>query len=128
MVFTKMLKIFQTINIVIFLVSATSSVFADDNNFDNWLKNFKQKAIKSGISKPVVEGVMSEAKFLPKVIEYDRYQPEFYEDTFTYIKKITSNRKVIKGLVLYQKERQIIDQIEEKFAVEKELLSLMGTK
>ena len=24
---------------------------------------------------------------LPKVIEYDRYQPEFYEDTFTYIKK-----------------------------------------
>ena len=30
---------------------------------------------------------MSEAKFLPKVIEYDRYQPEFYEDTFTYIKK-----------------------------------------
>ena len=122
-----MLKIFQTINIVIFLVSATSSVFADDNNFDNWLKNFKQKAIKSGISKPVVEGVMSEAKFLPKVIEYDRYQPEFYEDTYTYIKKRTSNRKVIKGLVLYQKERQIIDQIEEKFAVEKELLlSLMG--
>ena len=122
-----MLKIFQTINIVIFLASATSSVFADDNNFDNWLKNFKQKAIKSGISKPVVEGVMSEAKFLPKVIEYDRYQPEFYEDTYTYIKKRTSNRKVIKGLVLYQKERQIIDQIEEKFAVEKELLlSLMG--
>ncbi len=122
-----MLKIFQTINIVIFLVSATSSVFADDNNFYNWLKNFKQKAIKSGISKPVVESVMSEAKFLPKVIEYDRYQPEFYEDTYTYIKKRTSNRKVIKGLVLYQKERQIIDQIEEKFAVEKELLlSLMG--
>ena len=28
---------------------------------------------------------MSEAKFLPKVIEYDRYQPEFYENTFTYI-------------------------------------------
>ena len=30
---------------------------------------------------------MDSAKFLPKVIEYDRYQPEFYEDTFTYIKK-----------------------------------------
>ena len=33
---------------------------------------------------------MSDAKFLPKVIEYDRYQPEFYEDTFTYIKKRSS--------------------------------------
>ena len=37
---------------------------------------------------------MSEARFLPKVIEYDRYQPEFYEDTFTYIKKRTNSKKV----------------------------------
>ena len=45
------------------------------------------QAINSGISKSVVEEIMSNAKFLPKVIEYDRFQPEFYEDTFTYIKK-----------------------------------------
>ena len=31
--------------------------------------------------------VMKNVKFLPKVIEYDRYQPEFYEDTKTYISK-----------------------------------------
>ena len=30
---------------------------------------------------------MNNAKFLSKVIEYDRYQPEFYEDTKTYVKK-----------------------------------------
>ena len=29
----------------------------------------------TGISKNVVEEVLSDAKFLPKVIEYDRYQP-----------------------------------------------------
>ena len=40
---------------------------------------------------------MAGAIFLPKVIEYDRYQPEFYEDTFTYIKKIFKN-KVREGL------------------------------
>ena len=44
---------------------------------------------------------MSNAKYLPKVIEYDRYQPEFYEDTHTYIKKRTSSNKVKKGLILY---------------------------
>ena len=91
-----MLKIFQTINIVIFLVSATSSVFADDNNFDNWLKNFKQKAIKSGISKPVVEGVMSEAKFLPKVIEYDRYQQNFMKTHTHILKKEQVTEKSLK--------------------------------
>ena len=30
---------------------------------------------------------MTEARYLPKVIEYDRYQPEFYEDTLLISKK-----------------------------------------
>ena len=42
---------------------------------------------------------MSDAKFLPKVIEYDRYQPEFYEDTFTYINKRANDKKVKKGKI-----------------------------
>ena len=70
---------------------------------------------------------MSNAKFLPKVIEYDRYQPEFYEDTFTYIKKRSSKKKLKEGLKLYKKEKIIIDKVESEFKVEKELLlALMG--
>ena len=100
--------------------------FANDD-FNKWLKNFKFKAINSGISEKVVNELMSNAKFLPKVIEYDRYQPEFYEDTFTYIKKRSSNRKLKEGLELYSKEKTIIESIEKDFNVEKELLlALMG--
>jgi len=98
-----------------------------NNDFDKWLKNFKAKAVSSGISTKVVNELMSQAKFLPKVIEYDRYQPEFYEDTFTYIKKRSSNRKLKEGLSLYKKEKTIIEIIEKDFNVEKELLlALMG--
>tara|TARA_Y100000591_G_C21813011_1_gene689030 strand:+ start:149 stop:1144 length:996 start_codon:yes stop_codon:yes gene_type:complete len=96
-------------------------------DFDEWIKDFKIKAINSGISKKVVNEIMSEAKFLPKVIEYDRYQPEFYEDTFTYIKKRTSNRKIKEGIKLYNKKKNIIESVEKDFNVEKELLlALMG--
>ena len=96
-------------------------------DFDGWLKNFQKRAINSGISEKVVNDIMSEAKFLPKVIEYDRYQPEFYEDTFTYIKKRSSNRKIKEGIRLYKKERSIIETVEKEFEVEKELLlALMG--
>jgi len=40
---------------------------------------------------------MDKAIFLPKVIEYDRYQPEFYEDTKTYVGKRSNKKKVVKG-------------------------------
>ena len=128
MILKKMLKNLITINFFIFLILFShSSSQASSLKFSSWVKDFKKRAISSGISKNVVDDVMSEARFLPKVIEYDRYQPEFYEDTFTYIKKRTNSRKVKKGLTLYEKEKKTIDKIDSKFSVEKELLlALMG--
>jgi membrane-bound lytic murein transglycosylase B len=102
------------------------SAFAN-NDFNLWVKDFKIKAINAGISKSLVDQIMSEAVFLPKVIEYDRFQPEFYEDTFTYIKKRSSKNKIKQGLKLYKSEKNTIEKIEKEFDVEKELLlALMG--
>ena len=115
--------IFKSFFLYFFLVT---SILANQD-FNQWLKNFQTKAINNGISEKVVIDIMSSAKYLPKVIEYDRYQPEFYEDTFTYIKKRSSNRKIKEGLKLFKKERNIIEKIERDFQVEKELLlALMG--
>ena len=71
-----------------FIIFVISSQVLATENFQSWLNSFKTKAIQNGISSKTVELVMSDAKFLPKVIEYDRYQPEFYEDTKTYKKKV----------------------------------------
>ena len=126
MIFKKMLKIIKTIYILIF-VSISIPSFANNNEFNTWLEEFKTKAVMSGFTQTTVNEFMSDVKFLPKVLEYDRYQPEFYEDTFTYIKKRSNNKKVRKGLDLYKKEKLLIDKIENEFFVEKELLlSLMG--
>ena len=120
-------KMFKIIILSIFINLLASLNVLANNDFNLWLNEFKIKAINSGISKKVVDQIMSEAKYLPKVIEYDRYQPEFYEDTFTYIKKRSSNKKIKQGLKLYKKEKFIIQKIEKEFNVEKELLlALMG--
>ena len=120
-------KMFKFIFFFVFINSFVFLNASANNDFDSWLKDFKIKAVNSGISKTLVDQVMSEAVFIPKVIEYDRYQPEFYEDTFTYIKKRSSNNKIKQGLKLYKKEKIIIEKIEKEFNVEKELLlALMG--
>ena len=110
----------------IFLINNFLSANTPEN-FDLWLSDFKKTAVKKGISKKTVNSAMKNAKFLPKVIEYDRYQPEFYEDTFTYINKRANKDRVKKGIFLYEKEKILINKIEKKYSVEKELLlSLMG--
>ena len=124
MIIKKMFKILIFSLFVNFFIFQGLSANTD---FDKWIKNFKIKAINSGISKSVVDEIMSDAIFLPKVIKYDRYQPEFYEDTFTYIKKRSSKNKIKQGIKLYKKEKKIIEKIESEFNVEKELLlALMG--
>ena len=120
------------LKIIIFSILINFLIFLNayaNTDFNLWLNNFKTKAVNSGISKKLVNEIMSEAKFLPKVIQYDRYQPEFYEDTFTYIKKRTSKNKIKQGLKLYTKEKITIEKVEKDFNVEKELLlALMGVE
>jgi membrane-bound lytic murein transglycosylase B len=70
---------------------------------------------------------MSNVVFLPKVIKYDRFQPEFYEDTKTYIDKRSSKQKIKQGTKLYKLNEDFINSIDNKFSVEKSLLlALMG--
>ena len=106
----------------------SSSLLADTNlEFIEWKKNFRANALKNNISEKTFDLVMSNARFLPKVIEYDRFQPEFYEDTKTYISKRSSQKKVKKGLNFYKEQKELINLVEKKFKIEKELLlALMG--
>ena len=124
MIFKKMFRI-----IIFFIfINLLAPLNANANSeFNLWVKNFKIEAIKSGVSEKLVDEIMSKAVFLPNVIKYDRYQPEFYEDTFTYIKKRSSKKKIKQGIKLYKREKFIIEKIEKEFKVEKELLlALMG--
>ncbi len=126
MIIKKMAKSLIKI-IFIYCLFLLNSISASNNEFDIWLKNFRITALSEGISEETFNTTMSSVKFLPKVIEYDRYQPEFYEDTKTYIGKRSSKDKVKKGISLYRSEKKFINKIENNFLVEKELLlALMG--
>jgi len=91
------------------------------------LVNFKAYALEKKISEKTFNLAMSDVVFLPDVIKYDRFQPEFYEDTKTYISKRTSKQKVSAGIKLYELNKDFINSVDNKFSVEKELLlALMG--
>ena len=119
----KLIKIF-----FVFLFICTQNSFANDlDDFNKWKIEFKEKALANNISEITFDTAMSDVKFLPKVIEYDRYQPEFYENTKTYIGKRTSKQKQNAGIVFYKNNKKLIDKVEAEYNIEKELLlALMG--
>jgi len=113
--------------IVLFLLLTNAVSGANDKSFNEWLKNFKTYALKNDISELTFDMAMSDVIFLPKVIKYDRFQPEFYEDTKTYISKRSSDNKVKQGTKLYRSNKSFINSIDSKYSVEKSLLlALMG--
>jgi len=113
--------------IIIFFTFIHGTLNANEKGFKEWLVNFKAYALEKKISEKTFNLAMSDVVFLPDVIKYDRFQPEFYEDTKTYISKRTSKQKVSAGIKLYELNKDFINSIDNKFSVEKELLlALMG--
>jgi len=120
------MKLIKLIFFIFFFLN-TNVLLANDLDFKNWLKSFKLRALDEGISQNTIDDALKNVKFLEKVIEYDRYQPEFYEDTKTYIEKRTSKNKITNGKKLYYLNSKKITTISKAFNIEKELLlSLMG--
>ena len=120
------MKKIELILVILFIISFCGYSHANDD-FEKWKIKFKAYAEQKGISSITLDKHIDKSKFLPEVIKYDRYQPEFYEDTKTYISKRASNKKLKIGYRIYKNNLDKINSISNDFNVDKNLLlSLMG--
>jgi len=104
-----------------------SSSVAAESDFYDWLKNYKDSALAKGISQETIDIVFKDVKFIEQVIKYDRKQPEFYEDTNTYVSKRANSYRTKKAKKLLIQNLKLLNEIEKNFRVEKEvLLALWG--
>ena len=122
--FSKIITLLFLFKVLIF-----NSVFAAtlDTDFETWLISYKKIALKKGISQTTIDVAFKNVKFLEQVIKYDRKQPEFFEDTVTYVSKRATDSKAKKAEKLLKKNTHLFSEVENKFKVEKEiLLALWG--
>ena len=109
------------------LVVGFSSKTDAEENFDIWLLSYKKFALKQGISQKTIDIAFKNVKFLEQVIKYDRKQPEFFEDTKTYVDKRANISRVKTAKKLLKENQILFTKVENKFSVEKEiLLALWG--
>ena len=124
---SKICKIF--VFSLLFVISVITSVFSAnyENDFNNWLSSYKKFALKKGISQETINITFKNDKFLEEVIKYDRKQPEFFEDTLTYVSKRANKSRVKIAKKLFKKNKKLFNEVENNFSVESEvLLALWG--
>ena len=113
--------------LVINIITISSVTASTEDSFDEWLILYKKSALKQGISQETLDSAFKNVKFLDQVIKFDRKQPEFYEDTITYVNKRANKLRVNTAKKLLKKNNKLFKKIELKFRVEKEiLLALWG--
>ena len=120
----KPFKILILLSLIILIFSYQNHLKASLNSsdFSQWLTSFKKTAIEKGISKKTVDAALQHVKFLENVIKYDRKQPEFFEDTLTYISKRATAKRVNTAKKKLKKNKLLLNEIEDIFNVEKEIL------
>ena len=119
---------FLFLSLIVPIVIHTSTYAeSSSNEFDKWLISYKKFALKKGISQDTLNIAFKNVKFLDQVIRYDRKQPEFFEDTITYVNKRANSVRAKTANILLKKNKILFTEVENKFSVEKEiLLALWG--
>ena len=91
--------------------------------FDRWAVGFKSRAQAQGIRPAVLERAFAGIGYDPSVIERDRNQAEFKREIWDYLDSAASPVRVANGQAALQKHRRTLQAIEDRFGVEKEVVT-----
>jgi membrane-bound lytic murein transglycosylase B len=65
--------------------------------FDDWVARFRDSARAAGVDEATLHIALDDARFLPRVIELDRAQPEFTRTVWAYLDSVVTPRRVDTG-------------------------------
>lgn len=109
--FTMMLVMILT------LVLSSNTAQASEATFSEWLTNFRTEAKAAGLSDATIKEALSDVRYIPRVIELDRKQPEGSMTFVQYRKKIVSDIRINKGREMLRKHRAILDKVSAEYGV-----------
>ncbi|MBU2983068.1 lytic murein transglycosylase [Lentibacter algarum] len=90
--------------------------------FEAWVESFKPRAKRAGISQGVINSAFRGIRYNTDVIERDGNQAEFSKTIWEYLANATSAKRVKQGKQMLRKHKRLLDQIERKYGVEKEVV------
>lgn len=90
--------------------------------FDGWVKRFKRRALRNGISQATLDAAFKGVRYNSDVIERDRNQNEFTKTIWDYLGSAASDTRIANGKAALRDNRRVLEAIERKYGVEKEVV------
>ena len=106
------------------LLLAIISIFLFSNpiygksNFNEIVKQISVEAEKKGISNNVINEFKKKTKFIKRVVELDRSQPEFKLTLDQYLTRVVTSTRIKKANKKYIENKKILNQIAKHYGVQ----------
>ncbi|RUS58941.1 lytic murein transglycosylase [Pseudorhodobacter sp. E13] len=104
-------------------VMVQETVAADTQGLQRWLAGFRTRAAAAGISDAVMDQALRGLSYDADVVRRDRNQSEFTKTIWDYLDTATSDARVENGKAALAKHRRVLQAIEDRYGVEKEIVA-----
>ncbi len=91
--------------------------------FERWITGFRARAMAQGISQEVLDRAFEGVEYNPDVIQKDRNQSEFTKTIWDYLDSAASEARITNGRAALDQHRALLERIEAKFGVGKEIVA-----
>ncbi len=91
--------------------------------FLRWLDGFRSRASAAGIPGQVLDAALSGLRYNTDVVQKDRTQNEFSKTVWVYLDSAASDARIAAGKKALQQHAALLDRIETRYGVEKEILT-----
>jgi membrane-bound lytic murein transglycosylase B len=114
---------FKTILIVVgissvtFVTQAQESQIPEADTFPQCIERLQQQARNAGVSENTTVDILGKVKPLPKILGYDRNQPEFVQTFTGYFSKRVTNWRVNKGREKLAEHREFLSKLTQQYGV-----------
>lgn len=91
-------------------------------SFNQWRDAFRRYAREQGISEATLREAFDEIRYRERIIELDRYQPEFVRPIWEYLDTAVSSTRINNGQDRLAEHRRTAEQMEERYGVPAEII------
>lgn len=116
------LSLFLGLNPTSDVAPAERVIQVQANGFESWVANFRNRALRQGISSRTFDAAFANARYLPETIQKDRNQAEFIKPMSDYMGTAASDARVSNGRDMMRVHARLLAQLEATYGVEAHII------